>query len=59
MTAYELEKAVTDAQQALQAGTARDNGVILALLFTLLRHEADKAAGAALHNRKDYLISFS
>ena len=52
MTAYELEKTVTNAQLALQGGAAKENGVILALLFTLLKHEADKAADAAIRDRK-------
>lgn len=52
MTAYELEKTVTDAQRALQTeGMTGAQGVILALLFTLLKHEADKAAEAALRDQ--------
>lgn len=50
MTAYDLEKTVSDAQNALKQG-AQEHGVILALLFTLLKHEADKAADAALNSR--------
>lgn len=44
MTAHDLEKTIADAQKALIEATAQEHGVILALLFTLLRHEADKAA---------------
>jgi hypothetical protein len=43
VTADELRKTIDNASAALKAG-AVENGVIIGLLFQMLRHEADKAA---------------